>query len=306
MANINNASQYSRWVLLKDVLFYAGALFLGFVALYTVVCGIFHTTIYRRWDPKPFVLQYPLDYVPAPGTPSKTRFDLFAAQGLGTPTNPIKVLLMGDSIVNNPWIQSYDLKSVMQKVILKSTNLTVHLFNEARSACLIRDIMNPTTDLSALGWIPKYHPHAVIELSNSDVSMCKSTWPKQKWNDYKSVYENDLKNMVSYLKNKVGAVNYAYGGPTVLTEGPLLYPPRMKGFAFMLKDIRNINMKVAEAYNATYLDFYTAIKSVSVPWWGLYSQYITNDGEHFNKIGVQMMADLFIQFFLAPVNVAQL
>jgi hypothetical protein len=89
-----------------------------------------------------------------------------------------------------------------------------------------------------------------------------------------------------------------------MTEGMgFLAPPRLRGFNFMIKDIRELNLQNAVRYNATYIDMFSAIKSVSVPWWLLYSSYATVDGEHYNQLGTEILSETFVQALLNPMPV---
>jgi len=277
-------------------------LFFGGLSLYTMFCGIYHTTVLAQYDPTPFVTSYNYNSA-APDKIGKvqgiSRLQHFANLGLGTPDRPIKVMLAGDSLVNNPWIQKYNLHKKL-KLSEKKTNIkqNIQWINHAMSACVVKNLME---DRWLPTWIRNESPDLVLILSNSDVSMSKSSWPKAKWDDYKANYRVAIENLLSFLDAKMGQ-NYAFSGPSVLTEGiGFLAPPRQRGFGFMVKDIRDINLEYAVKHNATYIDMFKAIKSISVPWWILYSSYATVDGEHYNELGSQMLADTFVQALLNPM-----
>ena len=275
-------------------------LFFGGLSLYTMLCGIYHTTVLAQYDPTPFVTSY---NSAAPNKIGKvqgfSRLQHFTNLGLGTPDRPIKVMLAGDSLVNNPWIQKYNLHKKL-KLSEKNANIKLNIkwINHAASSCVVKSLME---DQRLPTWIRNESPDLVLILSNSDVSTSKSSWPKAKWDDYKANYRVALENLLSFLDAKMGQ-NYAFSGPSVLTEGiGLLAPPRQRGFGFMIKDIRGINLEYAVKHNATYIDMFKAIKSISVPWWILYSSYATVDGEHYNELGSQILADTFVQVLLNPM-----
>ena len=93
--------------------------------------------------------------------------------------------------------------------------------------------------------------------------------------------------------------SWAFGGPSVLLEGMQLFAPgRLKGFARMSDDIYDITTQHFQEKGLNYIDFKKGLTKFCPRWWPIYSMYATQDGEHLNELGAEIMAENYAKFML--------
>lgn len=281
---------------LKDIICYTIALALSAIFLFIAIAEIYHNLIYPTYDAIPHVIDYSSSNPYAPNSFSALK--ALQAQGYGGPDKPIVVTVVGDSLIGQAALYR-GLDKKMKERLAAQTNLNFEIYYHGQPSGTVYSLMH--TDgitPSMISHIEWDHSNFLLFLTNSDVSTRSPKWyGTSKWDNYLVDYRAALLNMTNYLNHKMHS-NWAFSGPTVITEGPIGAPSRLKGFSGMLKDIYSINLEHSQTVGCTYIDMRAAIKSISVPWWPVYSLYATQDGEHLNELGTKLLADNFVRFLL--------
>ena len=296
-SSLNNEGVPDAWSTAKRVSIYSLFATISAIFLFVAFAAIYHACVYDTYNSVPFVTSAAVDAADALTSvgQEQTMINTLAARGFGTKENPIVVDFLGDSILNKAQID-YDLFSQIEDILTKETSLQFHMINRGvSSAC------NVNCTLTQLNrYISTDKPNVIIMFSNSDVSYSEPDWGELVWSQYLQNYSVALQTVIDISQAAVGDAMFAVAGPSMFSEGPWFQPARMKGFGFMINDIRNINIDIVKKNaGVVYIDQLGAMQSIAVSWWKLYSLYSTKDGEHLSELGSKIFAANCARFLLS-------
>jgi len=262
------------------------------LVLYIAVAAMYHSYIYTQYDASDYVY----NYNPALGSlgaePSGVIFSTSRAAGLGTMANPVIVTLTGDSMINKAYTER-NLGGKLSERLAKKTDLQFKFINRGNNGATIQNIgsnivpriLEDGSSIVILNWD-----------SDATDSDTYDMTPEQ-YTQFKINYEQQLNWCVANITSLEQVEYFAIAGPSLYGEGPVFKPSRFTpDKAQVLDDLRAINIGVSQRFQIPYIDMNHALHSVSVPWWGLYRFWCTQDGEHYSELGASIEADNFVRF----------
>ena len=187
----------------------------------------------------------------------------------------LKLILFGDSLIQKP-SEGYHLVQEIQKrlpgfVVISSGKNGQHL--DELEARVQKDVVNQRPDVVFFFWDSDYSATLVSKIESAN---------------FKREYIKNAKRIIATIKNSTYVI---VSGPTLLSEGPLFRPSRFKGYNPSLDTYVQINSKICEDLNVTYIDMHTPFRDSIPTFWLFYKWFITADGEHGNYRGSALIAD---------------
>ena len=187
----------------------------------------------------------------------------------------LKLILFGDSLIQKPAEQYLLVQKVKQRLpgfnVINSGKNGQHM--DELLARVYRDVVDQHPDVVFFFWDSDYSATPVSKISSAS---------------FQAEYIKNTTTMIQILKNSSYTI---VSGPTLLSEGPLFRPPRFKGYNPSLDTYVQINRKICEDLNVTYIDMHTPFRDSIPTFWLFYKWFITADGEHGNYRGSALIAD---------------
>jgi hypothetical protein len=264
---------------------------LGLV-LYIAFAAIYHSYIYTQYNAADYVYNYNPVLGSEGAKPTGVIFTTSRAAGLGTTTNPIVVTLVGDSMIAKAYAER-NLGGKLVERLSKETDLQFKFINRGNNGATIQNIGNVI--------VPRViEDGSSIVILNWDSDATDSDtygMTPEQYSQFKTNYEQQLNWCIANVTNLEQVKYFAIAGPSLFGEGPVFKPSRFTPDKDqVLIDLRAINIGVAQHFNIPYIDMNHALHSVSVPWWGLYRFWCTQDGEHYSELGASIESDNFVRF----------
>jgi len=191
------------------------------------------------------------------------------------------VALIGDSLLNKP-CGEHNLIGKIQ-ALLPDYSLTFE--NYANNGAKIASVLSNLPPVIATS------PDAYVLFWDSDCSDINEMKLSQEAIDaVRLAYTN---NLIEVIEQILATGSYLMVmGPEVLGEGMVGLPGRFWGKTTMLDDYREINRDTCETYGVDYIDVRKAFLD-KIPFYHVYYKwYLTQDGEHENERGTQVVAEL--------------
>jgi len=300
--SIASTSEKSRPLMVQII--YFTAMTLAFIAfffsVYVSVCAVAHTSAYDNYSgPADFVYNNnPLlgggysDDTHQSTAPQGKMLETFKAQGLGTEQEPIRISLVGDSMIANPWYNN-DLES---KLLSRLKDVTGMSFKFIMNAHYGQKIKETTENLPQ----NLQDDNSTVVILNHDSDATDTDTQNMTDNEYTlflQQFSDQLSEFARIATSNTQVKFVAIAGPNVFGEGPLFKPARFTADKpKVLKDIRAVSMDVAKKFLIPYIDMKGALASVKPSWYIPYRYWCTRDGEHFNEVGTNIEADNFVYF----------
>lgn len=215
----------------------------------------------------------------------------FFIQLLITGNSSKTIVLLGDSLVNRPYIY-HDMKNKIMKFLI-SRFITINdndisILNYGIDGNKIFEIFRRTENM-----LVEANPDAVILYWDSDISdIDESILSNDEISALRSFfYQNVTMTCEMILKFKAN-ISLAVAGPSVLGEGGLL-PLKYQNKISMLNDYRNINQRVCSELGIPYIDMRSGFLNDIGNSYYYFKYFHTVDGEHPNDRGTLVESSLF-------------
>jgi len=193
------------------------------------------------------------------------------------------IILYGDSLIQKP-IDFYHLDChLLNKVKKRFPYLRFELISEGQGGSRIEKLKYKLQNS-----IINQQPEAVIMYWDSDVSDPHLGYVRSK--EGIDLYTQNLIDVVISIKSMNSLKYFAISGPEVLGELPDLMNKKDP----YLNIYRDINRKIAQEYNASYIDIRKAFLDEDRRFGWIFNKgYLTFDGEHPSQIGSELEEKLF-------------
>lgn len=186
-----------------------------------------------------------------------------------------KLILFGDSVIQKP-AESFGLLNEVQRRlphfdVENSGKNGQHVYQLQQR--VYRDVVIKKPDVVFLFW-------------DSDVSATPITTLNTA--KFQKEYTRNVSQLILILKN----VSYVLvSGPGLLSEGPMFRPGRFRHREPVAEKYVEINRKICNDLNVTYIDMRTPFRESIPLFWLFYRWYVTADGEHGNSRGSVIVAN---------------
>lgn len=196
----------------------------------------------------------------------------------------INVVLLGDSLINKPFTM-FDLGYLLSRQ-LETFYHHINIYNFGVNGEHIDQIAARIPDVLSV------KPHAVIIQWDSDFSNQPVTRLIELREELESQYVQTLESIVTELYD--GGVEYvAISTPLLLGESTFLQKPYFRGREGIIKHYISLNEQVAGELNCTFIDMHQHFLRHLPSTWHLSYYYLTLDGEHPNRYGTHIIAQIF-------------
>jgi len=262
------------------------------LVLYISIAAIFHSYVYSQYSPNDYVI----NNNPILGTkgaePTGVIFKTSADAGLGTEENPIVVNMSGDSMIYNTCVNN-NLIGKLTERLAKHTDLKFKFTNHGKGGqviakigeVIVPDIIADNASIVILMWDSDATDSHTFQMTQAEYEAFV--------NDYTITLKQVMTNVLALPQVKF----FAIAGPSIFGEGPLFRPSIITPDKDnVLKQLRQINVDIAEEFQVPYIDMNHALHSVAWTGWGPYKAWSTVDGEHYAELGASVEADNFVRF----------
>ena len=161
---------------------------------------------------------------------------------------------------------------------------------DSQTIAMIRPRVSPA--------LQQYNPHAVILYWDSDISnIDESSMSNAAIASLRKNYTDNVFyviNEVLTFKTLSGVTPVmALAGPGLLGEAGVGLPSEFYNKTTMLEAYKAINVNATRHFGIPYIDMRSALLAARPPEWVLYRGWVTQDGEHPNRRGALIEAQLF-------------
>jgi hypothetical protein len=202
--------------------------------------------------------------------------------------NPIRIVLLGDSLVNKPfWM--FDLGGKIADML---PSYTYQIYNQAQDGRTISRIRH-----ELLPAVLARKPHALLMLWDTDCSdVDESDMSAEEVAGVRAAFVSDLRYVINATLS-AGTMYMAVGSPSLLGEGgwlgDTLLESKFKNKQGMLDEYRNITRAVCQDMGVRYMDIRHAMRAAKPFFWPLNMFSVTIDGEHPSNLGARVLAQQF-------------